>query len=143
VLRYPHRYGRGGKQSARHDGTDQSNADLKPDNILLGIEDPTVIDEFVRDEAENPSPRKTEGSRGIYSCRNFGDFRKPPGRPKLTDFGLAVRGDISQPHNHPIQPDLFQAPEVIIRASWTYSVDVWNLGVMVSFQIVFEYYLPT
>lgn len=107
-------------------------ADLKPDNILLGIESQAVIDELVNDEAEEPTPRKMEGSRPIYPSRNFGVFQSPPGRPKIADVGLAVRGDVSQPHNHPIQPDLFQAPEVILRAGWTYSADIWNLGVMVS-----------
>lgn len=107
-------------------------ADLKPDNILLGIESQAVIDELVTDEAEEPTPRRMEGSRAIYPSRNFGDLQRPPGPPKIADFGLAVWGDVSQPHNHPIQADLFQAPEVILRAGWTYSVDIWNLGVMVS-----------
>lgn len=107
-------------------------ADLKPDNILLGIENQTVIEDMVNHEADEPTPRKMEGSRAIYLSRNFGDPQSPPGRPKIADFGLAVRGDVPQLHNHPIQADLFQAPEAILRAGWTYSVDMWNLGVMVS-----------
>lgn len=107
--------------------------DLKPDNILLGIENRAVIDDLVNDEAAEPTPRKLEGRRAIYLSRNFGDIQSPPGPPKIADFGLAVRGDVSKPHNFPIQADLFQAPEVILRAGWTYSVDIWNLGVMVSF----------
>ncbi|MCJ1484388.1 hypothetical protein MMC06_004559 [Schaereria dolodes] len=107
-------------------------ADLKPDNILLGIERPAAIKDLVNDEAEEPTPRKLEGSRAIYLSRNFGDLQSPPGPPKIADFGLAVCGDVSQPYNHPIQADLFQAPEVILKAGWTYSVDIWNLGVMVS-----------
>ncbi|MCJ1478352.1 hypothetical protein MMC13_007030 [Lambiella insularis] len=106
------------------------HTDLKPDNILLGIENQAVIDDLVNDEAEEPTPRKVEGARAIYLSRNFGDLRDPPGPPKIADFGLAVWGNVSEPHNHPIQADLFQAPEVILRASWTYSVDIWNLGVM-------------
>ncbi|KAL8884341.1 MAG: hypothetical protein Q9192_006871 [Flavoplaca navasiana] len=106
------------------------HTDLKPDNILLGIESQAVIDDLVNDEAEKPTPQKMEGSRAIYLSRNFGDLQSPPGPPKIADFGLAVWGDVPQPHNHPIQADLFQAPEVILRAGWTYSVDIWNLGVM-------------
>ncbi|KAI9802702.1 MAG: hypothetical protein M1825_002724 [Sarcosagium campestre] len=106
------------------------HTDLKPDNILLGLENQAVIGDLVNDEAEEPTPRKIEGGRAIYASRNFGDFQGPPGRPKIADFGLAVRGDVPQLHNHPIQADLFQAPEVILRAGWTYSVDIWNLGVM-------------
>ncbi|KAL8877465.1 MAG: hypothetical protein Q9198_004525, partial [Flavoplaca austrocitrina] len=106
------------------------HTDLKPDNILLGIESQAVIDDLINDEAEEPTPRKMESSRAIYLSRNFGDLQRLPGPPKIADFDLAVRGDVTQPHNHPIQADLFQAPEVILRAGWTYSVDIWNLGVM-------------
>ncbi len=107
-------------------------ADLKPENILLGIESQAVIDDLVNAAAERPTPRKIEGTRTIYPSRNFGDLQSPPRPPKISDFGLAVWGTVSQPHNHPIQADLFQAPAVILRAGWTYSVDIWNLGVMVS-----------
>ncbi|KAL9123809.1 MAG: hypothetical protein Q9217_006799, partial [Psora testacea] len=119
-----------GNKSNLQDEIDLSIADLKPDNILLGIEHQAVIEDLVNDEAEEPTPRKMEGSRAIYPSRNFGDLQSPPGPPKIADFGLAVPGDVPQLHNHPIQADLFQAPEVILRAGWTYSVDIWNLGVM-------------
>ncbi len=104
---------------------------MKPDNILLGIESQAAINDLVNAEAKEPTPRKMEGSRAIYPSRNFGDYQSPPAPPKIADFGLAVGGDVSQPHNHPIQADLLQAPEVILRAGWTYSVDIWNLGVMI------------
>jgi serine/threonine-protein kinase SRPK3 len=105
-------------------------SDLKPENILLGIENDGIISELIEDEEKNPTPAKVYDDRRIYPHRNFGNLRGPPGRPKLADFGLAVTGS-EGPHNHPIQPDLLQAPEVILRAGWSYSVDVWNLGVMV------------
>ena len=127
---------RAGNEYSMWDENNPIYLDLKPDNILLGIENQAVIDDLVNDEAEEPTPRKMEGARAIYLSRNFGDLRDPPGPPKIADFGLAVRGDVSEPHNHPIQADLFQAPEVILRASWTYSVDIWNLGVMVSFSLI-------
>jgi serine/threonine protein kinase len=107
---------------------------------MLGIEDKAVIEELVNDEAEQPTPGKEEDNRSIYLSRNFGDYRKAPGRPKIADFGLAVKGKVSGLHNHPIQPDLFQAPEAILRAGWTYSVDMWNLGVMVTFPLTYSYY---
>lgn len=109
-------------------------ADLKPDNILLGLESPAAIAEMVKGEAQEPSPFKLQDGRAIYPSRNFGDLNRAPGLPKIADFGLAVSGDGSSLHTHPIQPDLFQAPEVILQAGWTYSVDIWNIGVMVSIQ---------
>ncbi|KAL2041068.1 hypothetical protein N7G274_006012 [Stereocaulon virgatum] len=90
---------------------------------MLGIEDRAVIEELVNDEAKEPTPRKEEGSRSIYLSRNFGNFRKVPGRPKIADFGLAVKGKVSGLHNHPVQPDPFQAPELILRADAPTSED--------------------
>lgn len=97
---------------------------------MLGIEDDAIIHELIEDEQMHPSPAKLYDDRRIYAHRNFGDFRGAPGRPKIADFGLAVQSSNST-FNHPIQPDLLQAPEVILRAGWSYSADIWNLGVMV------------
>lgn len=111
--------------------SDKATTDLKPDNILLSIESRAAINELVKREMEEPSPRKSGGIRAVYPSRNFGDLEHPPGPPKIADFGLAVSGNVSCPHTHPIQAELFQAPEVILEAGWTYSTDIWNLGVMV------------
>ncbi|RDL35456.1 uncharacterized protein BP5553_07387 [Venustampulla echinocandica] len=50
--------------------------------------------------------------------------------PKLSDFGLAQRPDGPELLRYPIQPPLFQAPEVILGIGWSYSADIWNLGVL-------------
>jgi hypothetical protein len=39
----------------------------------------------------------------------------------------------NEPQRHPIQPDHYRASEVILGAGWTYSADIWNLGVLVRF----------
>lgn len=107
-------------------------ADLKLENILVGFEDPSVIEDFVRAQAENPMPRKSRDGRSIYqSHNNFGPLRSFYILPKIADFGLAQRGDNPQPKIHPIQPDHYRAPEVILGTGWTYSADIWNLGIMV------------
>lgn len=51
---------------------------------------------------------------------------------KISDFRVAVFGNVSTPHNHNIQPLPFCAPEVLLEATWTYSADIWNLGNVVS-----------
>lgn len=51
--------------------------------------------------------------------------------PKIADFGLAQSGAGPEPLLHPIQPPVYHTPEVILGTSWTYSVDIWNLGVLV------------
>ncbi|QSS58105.1 protein kinase [Histoplasma capsulatum] len=52
------------------------------------------------------------------------------GRPVITDFGLAVRGDVPHLYYHTIQADDYRAPEIILTAGWSYSADIWNLGVL-------------
>jgi len=97
----------------------------------MALREHSILDAVVRDEIEDPLPQKISEDRTIYLSRNnFGFQVNSLGRPVITDFGLSVCGD-KAPHNHPIQPNGFRAPEVIIGASWDYSVDIWNLGALV------------
>ncbi|KAH8435215.1 uncharacterized protein LDX57_012844 [Aspergillus melleus] len=97
----------------------------------MALSDHSLLDTVVRDEIEHPLPQKTSDDRTIYLSRNNSGFQVDSlGRPVITDFGLAVYGD-KGPYNHPIQPNGFRAPEVIIGATWDYSVDIWNLGALI------------
>jgi hypothetical protein len=58
-------------------------------------------------------------------------LRKGVGRVQISDFSAAVFGNVAEPHNHDIQPRPFCAPEVLLKATWTYSADIWDLGTMV------------
>lgn len=103
----------------------------------MSLRDPSVLDTVVQDEINEPLPQKHLEDRTIYLSRNqFGLDARGLGRPVITDFGLAVDG--SEIHNHPVQPDEYRAPEVIIGAGWSYSVDVWNLGVLVWLIVLFH-----
>ncbi|KAL9612973.1 MAG: hypothetical protein Q9167_002450 [Letrouitia subvulpina] len=105
---------------------------IKQDNIMMGFEDPSVIEDFVQATAENVMPRKVQNDRSIYlSQYNFGPLKSFRMLPKLGDFGLAQLADGSEPLRYPIQPPLFQAPEVILGTGWSYSTDIWNLGVLI------------
>ena len=87
--------------------------DIKADNILRAIVDDGILEAFVKEEMETPSPRKFIDRAPIYMSRRFGlpdDF----GRIILGDFGSAVRGDGKQ--NHDAQPNMYRAPEVILQA---------------------------
>ncbi|RDL34772.1 CMGC protein kinase [Venustampulla echinocandica] len=108
------------------------HTDLKLDNILVGFEDPSVLRDFAQAQPTYPMPRKTRDGRSIYlSHNNFGPLRSFYILPKVSDFGLAQPGDGPQPMVHPIQPDHYCAPEVILGAGWSYSADIWNLGVLI------------
>lgn len=52
------------------------------------------------------------------------------GRPILCDLGEARFGQSE--YMSDIQPYLYRAPAVILDVLWTYSADIWNLGVLVS-----------
>lgn len=95
---------------------------------MFGIADDSVFSEFENNELQDPSPRKELDGRTIYLSR---ELRMPRewGAPVLCDFGSAVPGDSARSED--IQPDIYRAPEVVLGAPWTYSVDVWNAGCMV------------
>ena len=98
---------------------------------MLGFEDESVIEDFARAQVHNPMPRKIYDSRTVYLSHNdFGALRSSSVLPKITDFGLSQHGKNGL-RRHPAQSDHYRAPEVILGAGWTYSADIWNLGVMV------------
>ena len=106
--------------------------DLKPDNIMVKLEDPSILERDAEDEFKNPLPQKyCKDGRVIYLARNdYGQFERPIGVIRITDFDLAVSGDIAQ--RGCVQAEIYRAPEVILNVGYTYSADIWSLGVMVS-----------
>ncbi|KAL2797006.1 kinase-like domain-containing protein [Aspergillus keveii] len=105
-----------------HDECHVIHTDLKSDNILLALRNPSILDLIAQDEMNSPSPRKQVDDREIYLSRNYWGLI-------AQGHGLAVRGD-GPPNSHPIQPEGYRAPEVCLGGEWSYSVDIWNLGVM-------------
>ena len=106
--------------------------DLKADNFLLGFEESSVIEDYVRRVKESPPLcKEVDGHPTYQSAADFGDLRKGFGLLKISGFGAAVYGNVSTPHSHDIQPQQFCAPEVLLKAKWTYSADIWNLGMVV------------
>ena len=99
----------------------------------MSFEDPSVIEEYVNAQGDHPMPRKTVGDQNIYLSHNdFGALKSYWMLPKIADFGLAHQGDGEKPLRYPIQPPLYHAPEVLLGLPWSYSADIWNLGVLVS-----------
>ncbi|EFY91606.1 protein kinase domain-containing protein [Metarhizium acridum CQMa 102] len=110
------------------------HTDLKLDNIMIAIEDQSTIDNFIQGQAAHPMARKHVGDHTIYRCHNdFGPVLKAARNliPHITDFGLSQHGDKTEPLIHPIQPDEYRAPEVLLGVGWSYSADIWNFGVMI------------
>lgn len=107
-----------------------AHTDVKEANILLPA-DSSVLTEFENQELNEPSPRKEVDGGIVYLSRETGTHRAF-GAPTLCDFGSAVPLDDGLEHREDIQPDVYRSPEVILDIPWTYSVDIWNVGCMVS-----------
>ena len=96
----------------------------------MQIEDRSIIQKFIEAEQEHPSPRKEEQGYTIYLSRAFDSpSGKSIGEPLLSDFGSAVFGDVE--HDEDVQPNVYRAPEVCLKAPWSYSIDIWNVGCLV------------
>lgn len=106
-----------------------AGADLQQNNILMAIEDESILADFEKAERADPSPRKIDGDRIIHTSRELSVTRRH-GRPVLCDFGEARFGE--KDYDDDIQPYLYRAPEVILQMRWDNKVDIWNVGVLVS-----------
>ncbi|PKY08810.1 kinase-like protein [Aspergillus campestris IBT 28561] len=104
------------------------------DDMKPGIRQLLIALDFLHSECHvihtDPSPRKILKDRTIYKTLSF---IPRGGLPLLADFGEARIGD--EEHNEDIMPNVYRAPEVILRSKWSYKVDIWNIA-MVAWDIV-------
>lgn len=113
------------------------HTDLKDDNIMVTFENDTLLDTFVRASQENPQHRhiRSDGRVTYLSQDDFGSLQGGDLLPKLSDFNLSFAGLPGDGgHLSPIQSHRYRAPEVLLGCPWSYSADIWNLGLLVSFQ---------
>lgn len=98
---------------------------------MVKLEDDSILSGSARDEYIHPLPQKVcEDGRTIYlSQNNYEAPWGPIGVICITDFDCAVHDD--QPNSSCIQAKIYRASEVITDAGYSYSADIWSLGVMV------------
>ncbi|KAJ5559284.1 hypothetical protein N7535_009512 [Penicillium sp. DV-2018c] len=106
------------------------HTDIQLKNLLLPGPETSYLARFEQAEVTDPTPRKMLKDRTIYKSLGF---LPRGGLPILVDFGEARVGD--KEHNDDIMPNAYRAPEVILRSSWDYKVDIWNVA-MVAWDIV-------
>jgi hypothetical protein len=93
-------------------------SDLKPQNILVGLERLSVLDNITKTKATKPSPRKVLYDQIIYLSRN--NFRYPessPGKPMIIYFNIATFGNTVSPFTHRVQPNPRGPPKKYLRHS--------------------------
>ncbi|OKL58718.1 hypothetical protein UA08_06042 [Talaromyces atroroseus] len=118
------------------------HTDLKLDKVLITPENKTILSKFVREQATQSMQYKPDliTGRVVYRCHNnFGPL-DPSGLgnmyPQITDLGAATslgnsgHDDSVELGTRPIQPDYYRAPEVVLGCGWSFTADIWNLGVM-------------
>jgi serine/threonine-protein kinase SRPK3 len=113
-----------------NEGIATISTDIKEANILLPA-DQSVLTEFEKEELDELSPKKEFNGSIIHLSRAMG-MPRAFGAPVLCDFGSAVPLDDGLEHREDIQPNVYRAPEIVLDIPWTYSVDIWNVGCMVS-----------
>ncbi|KAM0666464.1 hypothetical protein ACQRIU_004319 [Beauveria bassiana] len=84
------------------------HTDIKDDNIMFRITDPSILTEFAEQELQDPCPRKELEGRTIYTSRAF-KFSDKVGPLVVCDFGAAVFADGENVAC--VQPQVYRAPE--------------------------------
>lgn len=105
-------------------------SDIQENNVMLSVEDESILVDFEKAEKSSPTPRKVGGDRVIYSSRDLG-IPKVHGRPILSDFGEARFSSNLGKQWEDVQPLVYRAPEVLLRMPWNEKIDIWNVGVFV------------
>ncbi|OAL66045.1 CMGC/SRPK protein kinase [Trichophyton rubrum] len=100
-------------------------------NLLLGIDDTSVFSVFEEAETDyQPCPRKVLDDRTIYVSRRVPFSSR---LPIITDFGEVRLRD--EAHiGEDIMPDVYRAPEIILRSERDIWVGIWSVA-MVSWDI--------
>lgn len=96
----------------------------------MGIHNSSVFAKFEQYETENPVPRKELDGRTIYLSR---PMPLTKGLPALSDLSEARFG--GSEHTDDIMPDVYRAPEVVLGMPWSYPIDIWSVGMVVSHSV--------
>jgi serine/threonine protein kinase len=101
---------------------------------MVKAENVSIFQRDAQDKFDNPLPQKRiDDIRTIYLCRNnYGRPVAADGVIQIVDFDLSVRSKPGQIHTGAIQGEIYRAPEVILDSGYSFSADIWSLGVLVS-----------
>ncbi|KAK3666901.1 hypothetical protein LTR22_002126 [Elasticomyces elasticus] len=110
------------------------HTDLSDNNIIFSFAEKTrrsILEHHSRTEYSDPLPVKRLADRTVYQPHtNFGALIPNIGGAVITDFDASAYGEGNWDRNHDIQPVRLKAPEVLLRAGFSYSADIWNFGAL-------------
>lgn len=118
--------------------------DIQENNIMLNVENKSILVDFEELDMSSPSPRKIIRDRAIYSSRDLGII-SVHSRFILSDFGEARFGTSvgkCRKQWEDVQPLFYRAPEVLLRIPWNEKIDIWNVGVLVCIYLNTDLVLP-
>ncbi|KAF9237257.1 kinase-like domain-containing protein [Melanogaster broomeanus] len=111
--------------------------DIKPDNILIKLDDPDKPLDL--DVGGLPPPLSSNSNSSLAPLSHpiiavnlmeqLDATRVPKFNIQLTDFGTAA--EMNGPHADLIQPYALRAFEVLLGCGWDASADIWNLGCLI------------
>lgn len=96
---------------------------------MLAMKDDTIFKSFEQEEMDEPSLRKVDGERIIYASRPL-DIPNDAPHNVLCDFGDAQFGN--ETYGGEVMPDLYRAPKIILGINWNEKIDIWAVGMLVS-----------
>lgn len=111
------------------------HCDLKSSNIIMRFPRGRQLRDLLwheQYERSTPLQQRHLPDLTIYLSHNV--FRPlkmregGPGAPVITDFDRSVRGDTGETYTYLIHQVCNRAPEVMLGLPWSYSADIWNLG---------------
>ncbi|PGH11330.1 hypothetical protein AJ79_04946 [Helicocarpus griseus UAMH5409] len=92
---------------------------ISPQNVLSGLEDDAPLKAIQEQEAQDPSiPITSDEEQLLYSS------------PDLPNRSLAMRESQEGGNQEWCIPDIYQAPEVLLKLPFGFPVDMWSIGVM-------------
>ncbi|KAK4155789.1 Serine/threonine-protein kinase [Chaetomidium leptoderma] len=103
------------------------HGDVQEDNIMFSVVEASEWRAVEDAEMVEPTPRKVYKDHAIHSTRM--SYLPPPKSPMvLCDFGEARFG--SEAYSEHAMPDLYRAPEILLRIQWNEKIDIWALGLV-------------
>lgn len=105
--------------------------DVTPGNVLTEPSNHGVFKVVEDEEVRDPCVPVMDNGHPIFTSRI------PPfelsGQPLLNDFGQMRLADPES--DDWWMPDLYRAPEVLLKLPWACPVDVWSVGIMVRYEM--------